>query len=436
MSSFVPYFGNGLFTVAAFIVALSIIVTIHEYGHYIVGRWSGIKAEVFSIGFGKVLISRVDKHGTRWQIAAIPLGGYVKFKGDANAASVGGTGGARDTMLGAPLWARSATVAAGPVFNFILTVIVFIGIAFAVGVPAKPLILKTIPTLPETYVQDLQVGDRILEIDGIAVDDAEAFWAALDQVDYAPAIDYAIIRDDVQMVVQGPYPQTTTVLGVNFDSAAAEAGVREYDVITAIDGAPVWAFDQMVEIVSASDGKTLTLSIWREGAMLDIDVTPRKTDLPTADGFETRWLLGVNGGVFAEFDTETPSFGQAVTYGFAQLGYVINTSLSAMKHMITGQISTCNLSSPVGIAEASAAMAKAGLLDFIGFIGFLSAAVGLLNLFPIPVLDGGHLVFHAYEAVTGRQPSDRAMRLLVTVGLALVLTLTLFGLLNDIVLCP
>ncbi|NBT52955.1 MAG: RIP metalloprotease, partial [Marivivens sp.] len=133
MADFLPFFGSAGFTIAAFVVALSIIVAIHEYGHYIVGRWSGIGAEVFSLGFGPVLLSRVDKRGTRWQIAAIPLGGYVKFNGDANAASVGGTVGGRDTMLGAPLWARAATVAAGPVFNFILTIVIFTGLGLWVG---------------------------------------------------------------------------------------------------------------------------------------------------------------------------------------------------------------------------------------------------------------------------------------------------------------
>ena len=148
--SLIPQFGGLLYTVLAFVVALSVIVAVHEYGHYIVGRWSGIHAEVFSIGFGPVLWSRIDKHGTRWQIAILPLGGYVKFLGDANAASGKDSSAMeeiteqspeelRRTMHGAPLWARAATVAAGPIFNFVMSILVFGLIFWSQGVSREPL---------------------------------------------------------------------------------------------------------------------------------------------------------------------------------------------------------------------------------------------------------------------------------------------------------
>ncbi len=437
MADFLPVFGNAGLTIAAFVVALSIIVAIHEYGHYIVGRWSGIAAEVFSLGFGPVLWSRVDKRGTRWQLAAIPLGGYVKFLGDANAASVGGVAGGRNTMLGAPLWARAATVAAGPVFNFILTIVIFVGLGFWVGKAADPLTLESVPDLPPTYVQELHAGDQILAIENIAANSVDEFAAALDQLPVEPALSYTVLRDGQEMQVLGPFPNTTAVLSVSIDSPAEAAGVQEGDVIMAIDGQPVYAFSQMIAIVSGSDGAPLTLDIWRNGEPVVITVTPRRTDLPLAGGgFETRWLLGVSGGIFFDPVTRTPGLFEALGDAIYQLWYVISTSLSALWNMLAGQISTCNLSSPVGIAQTSGAMAAAGLTDFISFIGFLSAAVGLLNLFPIPVLDGGHLVFHAYEAVTGRKPSDGALRILIAIGLALILTLTMFGLLNDLILCP
>ncbi|OUD08194.1 RIP metalloprotease RseP [Marivivens niveibacter] len=437
MSEFLPFFGSAGFTILAFVIALSIIVAIHEYGHYIVGRWCGIGAEVFSLGFGPVLISRTDKRGTRWQIAAIPLGGYVKFLGDANAASVGGTAGGRNTMLGAPVWARAATVAAGPFFNFILTLVIFTGLGLWAGKATDPLTLRSVPDLPPSYVQELEVGDQIIAVEDIDARSVAQFAAALDQLPIQQSLTYTVVRADVQMQVQGPYPNTTAVLSVTHDSAADKAGVQEGDVITAINGQNVYAFPQMVDIVSASNGDTLALDIWRNGEIVQLEVTPRRTDLPTADGgFETRWLIGVSGGIFFDPETVTPSIFEAISDAFAQLWYVLETSVSAIYHMIAGQISTCNLSSPVGIAQASGAMAAAGLTDFISFIGFLSAAVGLLNLFPIPVLDGGHLVFHAYEAITGRKPSDGAMRILIAIGLSLILTMTLFGLMNDLFLCP
>src|SRR6056297_2818642 len=174
---FIPDFGGLAFTLVAFIAALSIIVAIHEYGHYIVGRWSGIHAEVFSVGFGPVLFSRVDRHGTKWQIAALPFGGYVKFLGDSDAAS-GKDGAAIDaldmkerrrSMHGAPLWARSATVAAGPVFNFILSILIFASVLMISGRPVEaPLV--GVPAMLPADMSTLEAGDRINAIAGEPVE--------------------------------------------------------------------------------------------------------------------------------------------------------------------------------------------------------------------------------------------------------------------------
>ncbi len=436
MLDFLPMFGSAGFTIGAFVIALSVIVAIHEYGHYIVGRWSGIHAEVFSLGFGPVLVSRVDRHGTRWQLAAIPLGGYVKFLGDANAASVGGTAGGRNTMLGAPLWARAATVVAGPVFNFILAFVVFAGLSLYFGKAADPLTLRSVPDFPPSVVQELQVGDEILSVEGVAAQSIAEFAAALDTIPVEPVLSYTVLREGVETVVAGPYPNTTIVQGVTPNSAADAAGLLQGDVITAINDEPVYAFAQMIAIVSDSDGALLTLDVWREGAMIEITVQPRRSDLPLAGGgFETRWLMGVTGGIFFDPETVRPGLGEAAIGAVKEVWYRLFTSIDAVRHIIAGNISTCNISSPVGIAQASGATAAQGLDEFIAFIGSLSVAVGMLNLFPIPVLDGGHLVFHAYEAVTGRRPTDGAMRVLITVGLAVILSLTLFGVLNDFLLC-
>ena len=169
-TTLVPQFGGFVWTVAAFIIALSVIVAIHEYGHYIVGRWCGIKADVFSLGFGPVLFSRFDKHGTKWQIAALPFGGYVKFAGDANAASgkdeeaMAGVASdpqaLRATMHGAPLWARALTVVAGPVFNFALSIIIFTAIAMSLGTVRDPLTVDAVKPLPQ-QVEGLEQGDVI-----------------------------------------------------------------------------------------------------------------------------------------------------------------------------------------------------------------------------------------------------------------------------------
>src|SRR6056297_3414089 len=215
MMSILPEFGNAILTLIAFVVALSIIVGVHEYGHYIVGRWSGIKAEVFSIGFGPVLWSRVDRFGTRWQFAAIPFGGYVKFLGDANAAS-GKDGEAmeelpeeelRHTMHGAPLWARSATVFAGPLFNFILSILVFGAVMMAQGKVAEPLTVGEMKPLPVTG-SALQPGDELLSVAGVPVPefDGEGFQDFVDTLPTEPLLEYGIRRADADAQVPGPYP--------------------------------------------------------------------------------------------------------------------------------------------------------------------------------------------------------------------------------------
>lgn len=438
LTTFVPQLGSGLFTLLAFVVSLSIIVAIHEYGHYIVGRWSGIHAEVFSIGFGPVLLSRRDRRGTVWQIAALPFGGYVKFLGDANAASVGGTEtvqgrDARHTMLGAPLWARAATVAAGPVFNFILAVVLFAGYVMVAGTPRDPVTYAAEVALPPAYASDLQPGDEILRIG----DQDTTEGLGIENLPVTERVDYTVRRDGSEIVVQGPFPIPPRASGVTPRSAADDAGIRIGDVITAIDGTPIFAFDQIIDVVNAADGRDLNLSIWRDGATRDVTLAPRRMDLPLPDGgFETRWLIGISGDLFFDAATERVAPWTAVWIGMQQLWMSITTSLSALSHIVTGAISTCNLSGPVGIAQTSATMASQGTSSYVLFIGMLSAAVGLLNLFPIPVLDGGHLVFHAYEAVTRRKPSDRALNVLMTAGVAIIGALMIFALLNDLVLCP
>jgi regulator of sigma E protease len=442
LTQILPQFGSAAFTIVAFVIALSIIVAIHEYGHYIVGRWSGIHAEVFSLGFGPVLFARTDKHGTKWQVAALPFGGYVKFLGDANAASVGSSGTVdagqrRRTMLGAPLWARSATVAAGPVFNFILSVLIFFTIIMVEGRPADPVRIAAMQPLPQEFATQLQPGDEVLTIAGLPVSAPNGIDIDRDALPLEPVLDYAIRRDGREMVLAGPYPFLPLISGVNPNSAAWDVDLRQGDVITAVNGAPVFAFDQLIIAVEGAEGRPLTFDVWRGGQTLVFVVTPRRVDLPTPEGgFETRWLVGVSGGLFFDVDRVSPSLGEGVAAAVAQMWFIITSSLSGLWHMISGAISTCNLSGPVGIAQASGAMASQGATSFIWFVAVLSTAVGLMNLFPVPVLDGGHLVFHAYEAVTGKPPGDNALRILMAVGLSMILTLMVFAVANDLFLCP
>jgi regulator of sigma E protease len=443
--SLIPQFGGVLYTLLAFVVALSAIVAVHEYGHYIVGRWSGIHAEVFSLGFGPVLFSRVDRHGTRWQVAALPFGGFVKFLGDADAASGKDLDAIqaaeqdpaqlRRTMHGAPLWARTATVAAGPLFNFVMSILVFTAIFLSRGVVSDPLSVGEIHDLPGGFHQ-LEEGDQIVEIAGLpapSFDDGQAWAAFTDGIPLEPVLEYTVRRDGQKRIVQGPYLFPPYVSQVAPRSAAMDIGLEPGDVITGIDGDSVFAFDQLKEAVESSDGRVLLLDVWRETETLEFALAPRRTDEPQPDGgFVTHWRIGIAGGMAFSPATEAAGLGESVLGGLQQTLAIINSSLSGLWHMITGAISTCNMSGPLGIAETSGAMASQGAQSFVWFIAVLSTAVGLLNLFPIPALDGGHLVFYAYEAVAGKPPSDMALRILMAIGIALILSLMVFALGNDL----
>lgn len=443
IAGLIPTFGNLAFTIVAFIAALSVIVAIHEYGHYIVGRWSGIKAEVFSIGFGPILWSKMDRHGTRWQIAALPFGGYVKFLGDSSAAS--GKDGEvmssltpeeqRATMHGAPLWARTATVAAGPIFNFILSFLIFATVLMLQGVASDPVMVDEVKTIPGIE-QDLREGDVILAIEGVSLPTADAFTALDDQITPAPTLEYTVLREGREMVIEGPWISPPLATSINPGSAAEAADLRVGDYIFAVDGIEIFDFKQLRDAVGDSGGEPLDLTILRDQERIEATLNPVRMDIPINDTeFETRYMIGLGGGIAFTPAVETPGIVEALIHGVDRTGSVILQSLSGLYHMVAGKISTCNLSGPIGIAEVSGQAASLGWLTFLGFIALLSTAVGLLNLFPIPVLDGGHLVFFAWEAVTGRPPSDQALRYLMAGGLTLMLALMVFATGTDL-FCP
>lgn len=443
MSELIPQLGGTLWTLAAFMVALAVIVTVHEYGHYIVGRWSGIRAEVFSVGFGPRIAARRDRRGTLWQVAAIPLGGYVRFLGDANAASAG-PGRAvdpalrRQTLTGAPLWARFSTLLAGPVFNFILSILIFAGFALFQGLPVQQVKVGEIAPAPPGIVNELQPGDEIRGIGGRPV----TSWADLGRIaldlPVAARQEWQVLRDGAEITVEGPDPMPPRITGVAPRGAAADAGLAAGDVVLAIDGQPVTRFTQMREKVEAAEGQPLLLEVWRPGeGVASYTLVPKQQDLPAADGgYERRWLIGVTGGE-SFFSPATRRAGpfEALWLGIGQTWNIIASSLAGIWAMITGQIGACNLGGAISIAESTGQAASAGGESFLWWIAVLSTAIGFLNLLPIPVLDGGHLMFYAWEAVTGRPPSDRVLNLLTGIGMAAVLTLMIFGLTNDL-FCP
>lgn len=430
-------------TAVSFIVALLVIVAVHEFGHYIIGRLCGIHAEVFSLGFGPKLFSRVDRRGTRWQIALLPFGGFVRFLGDADSASrpdgaaLIGLSAAerRHTMQGAPLWARSATVVAGPAFNIALTLLVFFGTILYTGVAVNEPVVGALRPVP--YAQDsLQIGDRVLSLNGTATPDLTTFYRVADKLGPLATVSYEVQRGDATVTLDGPNPLPPVAAAVYPESAALDAGLRQGDFIIKAAGQPIASFSQLPDLIEATGGKPVTLTVWRNGQTFDLTLTPRRRDLPTADGgFETRWLIGLSGGALFDPLIREPGLGEAAILSWNQTWFMAKTTISGLSHIVTGAISSCNISGPIGMAKVVGAAARSGWQTFIETLALLSLSIGLLNLFPIPVLDGGHLVFHIWEATTGRAPSERAMQVLMSVGLAMLLSLMAFAVSNDLFLC-
>lgn len=444
LTGLIPAFGSLFVTAVAFVVALSVIVAIHEFGHYIVGRWSGIHAEVFSLGFGPRLWSRIDKRGTRWQIAALPLGGYVKFLGDANAASAGAdteTMAAlspderRHTMHGAPLWARAATVAAGPLFNFILSILVFSVFFIVSGAASDKLTIGSLNPLPGGS-GGLLAGDEILAVDGKPTADWDALNAVADGLPASAVLTYHVMRDGKELDVPGPFPVPPRASAVLPGTAAMESGLRAGDVITRIDGKPMVRFGDMLALVTNGNGAPMVLDVWREGQDLSLTLSPRLTDYPDGKGgFETNYKIGLSADFFFTPTLRKVGPLEAVPIAAKQTWTIAKTSLSALWNVVTGKISKCNMRGPIGIAKTTGEVASQGLPDFIWFIAVLSTAIGLMNLFPIPMLDGGHLVFYCYEWATGRPLPPRILNIVMTCGLMLVVAMMSFGLANDLT-CP
>jgi len=364
--------GLAVFGIVPFLIVLTIIVFFLELGHFVMARSVGIKVVTFSLGFGPELFGFYDRHGTRWKVSAVPLGGYVKFFGDENAASVPDHEAAaamseaerRVSFVHKGVGARSAVVVAGPIANFILSVLLFAAIFISAGRPIVP--------------------------------------ARIDEV--------------------------------VSDSAAAAAGLQAGDLVVAIDGRPVSGFTDMQRIVAGSAGRTLTLTIDRGGAREDIKATPTATTFCNA-------VLGIKKTRADEvsFQTERPD--AALALGVRETYFVVERSLCFVAGVFVGRESASQLGGPIGIAKAAGDAWTTGLdnggigaaiAQLIYLSAFLSASIGLLNLFPIPLLDGGHLLFYAIELVRGRPLSERAQEFGFRIGLAIVVVLMLFATKNDI----
>ena len=441
---FFPQFSNLIITILAFILCLSVIVFVHEFGHYFIGRLTGIHAEVFSIGFGPVLMSIYDRRGTKWQIAAFPLGGYVKFLGDKNAASSQNPkivldddqSSLRQSMYGAPLWARFMTVSAGPAFNFVFSGLVFFLIFMNQGTTKLPLTVDRIFDAP--YEQKFEVGDVIRSINGITIEnDLKELSNLIGNNLSNEKFTYVVERNGnlvtLNKIIQNP-PRITQVLP---KSSAISAGLAKGDLVLSLNSEKIITFNQIKKFVEESKGEALTVEYWRKGSVFETELKPLIVDVPNdKGGFERIYRIGIVSDYFPfQPATEKQSISWAFSSSIESIYLIMEGSIKGLYHILFGNISSCNLSGPISIAETSGQMVKQGSLNFLWFIAVLSTAIGMINLFPIPVLDGGHLMFFTVEAIIGKKPNQNVVNTLMTVGFALLVALMLFSLFNDF-LCP
>ena len=442
-----PQVGGVAGTVAAFLVVLGVVVFVHEYGHYIVGRWCGIHAEVFSIGFGREIFGWVDKRGTRWRVAVLPLGGYVKFLGDADAASARpddaalarmSSGDRSRSFPDAALWRRALTVAAGPAFNFALAIVIYAVLAGVLGMGSdRPVVGVRADAAPE--IEALREGDEILAVAGTEVrvfaDIQRAYDAAAEETPGREVFPVALRRDGRTIEVETG-PLVPPVVGSVAQGAPAErAGLRPGDRILSVDGAPVASFSDLQRSIRASGERPVTLALRDPGGVeRAVTLEPKLNPAPTpGGGIELRPLIGVTAVPLIGPESRTPGPIEAVGHGVERTWQVISASLTYVGAIVTGRTDASGLGGPIRIATLSGDAAASGLVTFIGMIALISASIGMINLFPIPVLDGGHLVFYAVEAVRGKPVGEKVQEAATAVGLGLVLMLMVFVTWNDIV---
>lgn len=431
--------GFGIPALIYFLVVISVVVFAHELGHYLAARGCGVTVEEFAVGFGPKLVSFRDRINTEWTFRWIPLGGFVRMPdGVLYHRSVTDKGSAEaddgdDNGL-APLRHRAIIAAGGPIASVAFGILVFAAMMMVSGIVTERAIIGELKELPGASYE-LEEGDQILSVDGFEIDGLASLFSAAIEMDPVEPTIYRVQRGDDNLVLPGPPLQPPLIEAVHPGSAAFDAGLEAGDVIVSVDGKPVRTFADVVLSVRDSNGREMLFEVWRQGEVFETYLAGRMTDFGLPGEMEQRVMIGISGGLFFAPETYTPGPITAVGYGALQAWRIISGSFIALYEIVASRISTCNLLGPVGIAEVSGEVASQGLFDFIYFIGVLSVAIGVFQLLPIPVLDGGHLAFMACEAISGRPIRSRTLRWAFGIGLVLMLALVGFTLVNDLT-CP
>ncbi len=452
------YFANfwdGLFW---FLVLLTPLVFVHELGHYLVARWCRVRVDVFSIGFGPELFGWNAKSGTRWKFCAIPLGGYIKMFGET-ALEPDETGKVRELTPAEKavsfehkrLSQRAAIVFAGPAANYLFAILVLAILFMTFGQSYTPPVIAAVAPQSAADRAGIQLGDRVISIDGDALDryedldDRVALYPgrpmAIEIERDGEILQLTVTPDPLEMKMIDGTVQTIGTLGVGLmppvvadvveKSAAEEAGFRAGDRIVQIGDAPIGRFEDLRDVVLAAPGKPLDFVVLRDGTTTTLSATPKPLEVQVDGETQTVGQLGIAAHAPP---TEIVRHGPTMALWQATKRSVEITegTLTGLAQIAVGMRDTKEMGGPIMIAQVSRKVAKRGVVEFIGMMVLFSITLGLINLFPIPVLDGGHLAFYALEAIRGRPLGERAQEYGFKIGLALVLSLMIFVMVNDL----
>lgn len=447
-----------------FLAVLTVIVFVHEMGHYLVARWNGVAIDAFSIGFGRELVGWNDRHGTRWKISAIPLGGYVRFTGDMNAASVPDAEAIAkvDPALAPRLfanknvWQRIAVVAAGPLANVILTFLILYALLLGYGRFVTPPVVGEVDRGSVGQEAGIEVGDVLTSVDGFAVRGFEDFDRLIATSPERPvtiqlerggesraitlvpeAAEYKDRFGNTQRVgVAGIFASVLpAVVGeVLADSAAERAGIKPGDRFISVDGVAVDGFLDFQERVMARPEQPISVELERDGRRQTVSLVPQAEEDEDRQGnIQVVGRIGVRPAApeVTEQIVYRPGPFEAIGMTVEEIRFIIQRTAAFLGDFFVGRGDVEQLGGPVKVAKVSGEVATLGIVALINLTALLSLNIGIFNLLPVPMLDGGHLLYYLIEAVRGRPLSMRVQEMGFRFGFALVLALMVFTLFND-----
>ncbi|MFP4614361.1 MAG: RIP metalloprotease RseP [Thiohalorhabdus sp.] len=442
-----------LHTLLMFVVAIGVLITVHEYGHFWVARRVGIKVLKFSVGFGPALFSRKGKDGVEYVLATLPLGGYVKMAGEVPGEEPElAPEEAHRAFNRKPVPHRMAVAAAGPVMNFLFAAAAFVAV-YLIGVQGLVPQVGYVASESPAAQAELRIGQEIESVGDQEVRSWNEAQVALMQAamareavtlrvsDGGPSRETVLdlsgvggenLQEDFlyRSVGLAPY-QPVTVNQVEPESAAAEAGLQPGDRVVAVDGEPVASWHRFLSLVRESPGEPLEIRVRRDGEERTLSASPAAVSGPEE---EEVGQIGIRPEPLGEELQVTVRYGPlgALWEGVKKTGEMLWLTVEMLARMVTGSVSSDNLGGPIAIAQFAGQSAEAGLVPFLWFLGMISLSLGFLNLLPIPVLDGGHLLFQAIEGVRGRPLDEETMARWQQLGIMALLAIMVFAFYNDI----